>query len=398
MVMDRVLKIGCISSYVPKKCGVATFSRDLLGGIKDNNDKSRFFIAAAEHANESYNYGKEIVAVLKSNNDKTYLKARDKLNKLDVDVVLLQHEFGLFGGRFTSFTKDGIQASYPTGDLIFNILDDLNSPLITTFHTVISKPDSLRKAVIERIANASKSVVTMTESSKKVLAEDYNVPESKIVVIPHGTPKIVEQERSIVLKELGLSKDNFYLVMSGLLGPNKGIDLAIKAMPEILAKHPEVRLIVIGQTHPDILAVEGNKYIDGLIKLSKSLKISHAVTFIDKYVATPELSKYLLITDIYLTPHRDPEQAASGTLAYAIGNGLITVSSPYRYAQEMLAGKRGFLVPFENYPAIAKTVNNLISNKGLRERTKKLIKPYADMMSWTAVGKAYLKIINDNIY
>ena len=392
--MDRVLRVGCISSYVPKKCGVATFSRDLLSGIKDNCKEGRFFIAAAEHAKETYDYDEEVLAVLKTDDPKTYLDASTRFNTLYLDVVLLQHEFGLYGGTFTSFTKDNVKTSYPTGDLIFEVLDNLTSPIITTLHTVISKPDPVRKAVIERIAKASVSIVTMTQSSKVILHTNYNIPESKIVVIPHGTPTIIKQNRETVLDELGLSKDCFYLVMSGLLGPNKGVDLAIKAMPELLKHHPEVRLIIIGQTHPQILAAQGNSYIDSLIELCKSLEINHAVSFINKYVTTPELSKYLLITDIYLTPHRDPEQAASGTLAYAIGNGLITVSTPYRYAQEMLAENRGFLVPFENHVAISQTVNQLISDVGLRKRTKKLILPYSDLMSWTAVGKAYLKLIN----
>jgi glycosyltransferase involved in cell wall biosynthesis len=397
MTMGRDIRIGCISSFVPKKCGIATFSRDLLNGIKNNEKDVSFFIAAAEHANETYNYTKDVVAVLKSDDKKTYLEASARLNALDLDVILLQHEFGLFGGKFTSYIKDDVLSRFPTGDLIFSVLNNLKRPIITTLHTVIANPDPERKAVINRIGAVSTSVVTMTQSSKAMLRDEYTVPEAKITVIPHGTPQIVNQSKDSVLDELGLSKNHFYLVMSGLLGPNKGIDLVIKALPNILKKNPEVRLIVIGQTHPNILAVQGNSFIDSLIQLAKTLKVEYAVTFINQYVSTPELSMYLLIADIYLTPHRDPEQAASGTLAYAIGNGLIAVSTPYRYAREMLSNKRGFLVPFENYAAIAKTVNQLIANESLRKSTKKLIKPYANSMSWPAVGEAYLKIIHANI-
>ena len=396
-VMGRDLRIGCISTYVPKKCGIATFSRDLLSGIKDNDAGVSFYIAAAEHARETYDYDRGVVAVLKADVAKTYLEAAAKLNALNLDAILLQHEFGIYGGNLTSFIKNNVMASYPTGDLIFSTLDNLSSPIITTLHTVIAKPDPARKAVIDRIAKLSLSVVTMTQSSKVILHKDYNIPESKVIVIPHGTPTIVKESRSKVLDELGLSKENFYLVMSGLIGPNKGIDLAILAMPEILKKHPEVRLIVIGQTHPDILAVQGNNYINGLNKLAKSLRVDYAVSFINKYVSTSELSKYLLITDIYLTPHRDPEQSASGTLAYAVGNGLIAISTPYRYAKEILASNRGFLVPFENHAAISRTVNRVITNVELRQRTKRLLKPYVKAMSWNAVGKSYLKIINAKV-
>lgn len=392
--MTNSLRLGCISSYVPKKCGIATFSRDLLKGIKDNDKTARLFVAAAENTSAIYQYNQEVITVLKSNNPKSYIRSAAKLNSQHLNAVLLQHEFGLFGGQFTSFIKDGMGYSYPTGKYILELLDSLSAPLITTFHTVISEPDAVRKAVIKKIAKQSVAIITMTEDSKSILCRDYNIGTNKISVIPHGTPKLVRRNRATILRELGLSKDNFYMVMSGLLGPNKGVDLAIKAMPNILKKHPNVRLVVIGQTHPDIFASLGKAYMNSLTNLAKKVNVAHAVNFVDKYVKTSELSKYLAITDIYLTPHRDPEQAASGTLAYAIGNGLITISTPYRYALELLADKRGFLVPFEDYDAIAKAVNRLISRPYLRKRTKALLKPYAQTMSWEAVGESYLKLIN----
>ena len=392
--MANSLRLGCVSSYVPKKCGIATFSRDLLEGIKDNDNNVKLFIAAAENTSATYKYNNEVISTLKSNNPKSYVRAASKLNSLHLSAVLLQHEFGLFGGQFTSYVKDGMGYSYPTGKYIFELLDTLSAPLITTFHTVISEPDPVRKAVIKKIAKQSAAIITMTEDSKAILCRDYNIGASKISIIPHGTPKLIRKNRATILKELGLGKDNFYMVMSGLLGPNKGVDLAIKAMPDILKRNPHVRLVVIGQTHPDIFASLGKAYMSSLTKLAKKLNVNHAVSFVDKYVKTSELSKYLAITDIYLTPHRDPEQAASGTLAYAIGNGLITISTPYRYALELLANKRGFLVPFEDYVSISKTVNRLISRPYLRKRTKMLLKPYGQTMSWEAVSRSYLDLIN----
>jgi glycosyltransferase involved in cell wall biosynthesis len=392
--MTNSLRLGCISSYVPKKCGIATFSRDLLKGIKDNDKTVGLFVAAAENTSATYQYNQEVIAVLKSNDTKSYSTAATKLNAKNLSAVLLQHEFGLFGGEFTSFIKDGMGYSYPSGKQIFDVLNKLEAPLITTFHTVIAQPDPVRKAVIKKIAKKSVAIVTMSDDSKVILCQDYNIPERKISIIPHGTPRLIRQNRATILKEFGLSKNNFYMVMSGLLGPNKGVDLAIKAMPNILKKHPSVRLIIIGQTHPDIFASLGKAYMSSLTNLAKKLNVSHAVNFVDKYVKTSELSKYLAITDIYLTPHRDPEQAASGTLAYAVGNDLITISTPYRYALELLASKRGFLVPFEDYEAIAKTVSRLISRPNLRKRTKALLKPYGQTMSWEAVSESYLKLIN----
>src|ERR1035438_5216712 len=293
--MANTLRLGCVSSYVPKKCGVATFSRDLLEGIKDDDKTVKSFVAAAENTRATYKYNNEVITVLKSDNPKSYVLASAKLNSLQLSAVLLQHEFGLFGGQFTSFIKDGMGYSYPTGKYIFELLDNLKAPLITTFHTVISKPDPVRKAVIKKIAKQSVAIITMTEDSKTILCRDYNIRENKISIIPHGTPKLIHRNRATILKELGLSKDNFYMVMSGLLGPNKGVDLAIRAMPNILKKHPNVRLVIIGQTHPDIFAVLGKSYMSSLTNLAKKLNVSHAVNFVDKYVKTSELSKYLAI-------------------------------------------------------------------------------------------------------
>jgi len=237
----------------------------------------------------------------------------------------------------------------------------------------------------------------MSQDSKRILCADYQIPESKIVVIPHGVPNKVVKSRPNILKDLNLDVKNFYLVITGLISANKGIDLVIKALPKILDKHPNARLLVVGQTHPQVLAIDGESYRQDLMSTAKKLKVRSAITFINKYLETEDLMEYISAADIYLTPHRDPEQSASGTLAYAVGTDRLTISTPYRYAQELLGRGRGFLVPFEDPVSIAYTVNRLIDDTDLQEKTRKNLKAYGSKMAWPVVGKSYLKIIEDYI-
>lgn len=393
--MPSNLRLGFIGSYVPKKCGIATFSRDLMQGIQQNYPKTEIFVSAAEETNASYNYDKTVVATLKTDSKKSYREAAKIFNKLNLDAVMLQHEFGLFGGEWTKFKHDGVKHTAPTGDNIFELINNIHAPIITTLHTVLPYPDPVRKEITRKIDDRSVMLVTMTQDSKRILCADYQIPENKIVVIPHGVPKQPRKNRSELLKGLNLSEKNFYLVTTGLISANKGIDLVIQALPNIIEKHPNVRLLVIGQTHPQIIASEGERYRESLIKIASRLKIQPAVIFINKYLETKELMQYLAAADIYLTPHRDPEQSASGTLAYAVGTGLLIISTPYRYAQELLANNRGFLVPFEDSVSIADSVNRLIYDTTLQKKTRESLKSYGSKMAWPSVARAYLKLIED---
>lgn len=395
--MPSNLLLGFIGSYVPKKCGIATFSRDLMRGIRQSYPKTEFFVAAAEEVNATYEYDQSVVSILKKNSKKSFRDGATIFNKLHLDAVILQHEFGLFGGMWTKFEQGGVKHNDPTGDNIFEIINNLQAPIITTLHTVLPYPDPVRKEVTRKVADRSVILVTMTQDSKRILCADYQLPENKIVVIPHGVPKQPHKSHSKLRKDLKLSEKNFYLVISGLISANKGIDLVIRALPKIIKKHPNVRLLVIGQTHPQVIANEGEGYRKSLMKIASKLKVQSAITFINEYLETDELMQYLEVADIYLTPHRDPEQSASGTLAYAVGTGLLTISTPYRYAQELLANNRGFLVPFEDSVSITDTVNRLIYDTALRKKTKESLKSYGSKMAWPTVASAYIKLIEDYV-
>lgn len=388
----RKLRVGLISSYVPKKCGIATHSRDLIEAMKRHKDFELGLIAA-EDVKDSIPYENQVIAVIKKDNLDSYKKAAKAMNEWKPDVVLLAHEFGLFGGSMLDIKHKGKVLRVPTGDYVLTLINALSAPIITTFHTVLPEPDKVRRDVVRSISERSSKLVTMTKDGQSTLNFFYGIDNDHIVVIPHGVPQPTQGDKKIILKELGLDSNRFYLLITGLIGPNKGIKSVIKALPKIIKHHPEVMLLVVGQTHPSILASVGEKYRENLISLAQKLGVCDHVQFVNEYLPTNKLVDYLTIADIYLTIHGDPEQAASGTLAYALGCGLASISTPYRYAKEVLANGCGFLVPFDSSSDITKQVNILIEDCALLRQTKEKAAQAGDSMCWGKVGDAYTRLV-----
>ena len=388
------LRIGLISSYVPKKCGIATHSRDLVEAMYYSNAAGfNWRLIAAEDAKDSYSYGDRAIATLKKDNLASYEAAAKAMNEWQPDAILLAHEFGLYGGNWVDFNHHGIDRHDPTGDYLLTLINSLTAPIITTLHTVLPEPDDVRRGVMRSISERSAKLVTMTEDAQHTLNFYYDIDEKHIAVIPHGVPQPVQRDKKLIIKELELDSNKFYLLITGLIGPNKGIDLVIKALPEIIKLHPEVTLLVVGQTHPDILASVGEIYRESLISLANELSVIDHVQFVNEYLPTDKLVDYMTIADIYLTIHNDPEQSASGTLAYALGCGLASISTPYRYAKEVLADGRGFLVPFDSPSAIVDQVNALVENKTLQQQTKEKAAAFGKTMSWAKVGESYMSLL-----
>jgi glycosyltransferase involved in cell wall biosynthesis len=388
----RKLRVGLISSYVPKKCGIATHSRDLVESMNRYGDFDLRLIAA-EDVNDNFSYDKRLLAVIKKDNLESYKRAAKAMNKWEPDIVLLAHEYGLFGGRWLDISHHGKSLHVPTGDHILTLIDLLKAPVITTFHTVIPEPDEFRRDIVRAISKRSAKIVTMTKDAQSTLSFFYNIDKKHVAVIPHGVPHPIKRNKKLILKELSLDNNRFYLLITGLIGPNKGISLVIRALPEIIKHHPEVILLVVGQTHPGILETAGEEYRENLINLATDLGVCDYVQFVNEYLPTDKLVDYLTIADIYLTIHSDPEQAASGTLAYALGCGLASISTPYRYAKEVLADGCGFLVPFDSSEAIAKQVNILVKDSELLEKTKKKAGLVGRSMCWEKVGDKYMHLI-----
>lgn len=392
----KKIRIGLIGSYVPKKCGIATYGRDLIEAICDQEDFD-WRLIAAEDANDQYSYNDRDLAILKKDSLLSYEIAAEKMNEWQPDVILLQHEFGLYGGNWVDIEDKGEQRHDPTGDYVLTLIDKLNAPIITTLHTTIPDPDDIRRDVLRSISRRSSKIVTMTEDAQHTLSYFYDIEERQVAVIPHGVPRPVKRDREKVCRELDLDSSRFYLLITGLIGHNKGIDIVIKALPEIIKRHPEVMLLIVGQTHPGILAIEGEAYREKMVNLANELGVSKYLRFVNEYLPTDKLVDYYMIADIYLTIHSDPEQSASGTLAYALGCGIVAISTPYRYAKEVLADGRGFLVPFNNPKAIVDQVNILIDNPELRRLTREKAVAFGKSMSWEKVGGTYIDLFKDII-
>lgn len=388
----KKIRIGLISSYVPKKCGIATHSRDLIEAMNRHDDFD-WRVIAAEDAKDSFTYGKRLMSVIKKDNPESYKTAAKVMNAWKPDVVLLAHEYGLFGGKWADINNQGQNLHVPSGDYVLTLLNELEAPIITTFHTVIPEPDDLRRDVIRAIDKRSAKLVTMTKDAQSTLNFFYGINKNHVAVIPHGVPQPVQRDKKLIRKELSLDKNRFYLLITGLIGPNKGVRFVIKALPEIIKKHPDVTLLVVGQTHPSILETVGEEYRDNLNKMASDLGVCDHIQFVNEYLPTDKLVDYMTIADVYLTIHGDPEQAASGTLAYALGCGLAAISTPYRYAKEVLADGCGFLVPFDSPEAIAKQINNLIEDTVLLAETKKKAGARGNSMCWNKVGNDYMNLV-----
>ena len=393
-MIKKSIRVGLISSYVPKKCGIATYSRDLIEAMAQHEGFD-WRLIGAEDALDSHSYGDRLIAVIKKDSLASYKTAAKAMNDWHPDVVLLGHEYGLYGGNWVDIIHNGEKQHNPTGDYILTLINALSAPVITTLHTVLPEPDAIRRDVMRSISERSSKIVAMTNDAKETLKFYYDIGEKQIAVIPHGVPQPVHRDKKIVLNELALDSSRFYLLITGLIGPNKGIDLVVKALPNIIKRHPEVVLLVVGQTHPGIIATEGEVYRESLVTLANKLGVSKSLQFVDEYLPLEKLVDYFTIADIYLTIHKDPEQAASGTLAYALGCGLASISTPYRYAKEVLANGCGFLVPFDSPPAIVKQINTLMENKLLLQQTREKAAVLGRSMSWEKVGNAYLKLLRD---
>jgi glycosyltransferase involved in cell wall biosynthesis len=393
-LLSTPLRVAWISSFVPKRCGIATFSRDLIEGIELADPTIQINIAAAESGSDELTYGPRVVTTTLATSQTSFVQAGRMLASTDPDVIVLQHEFGLYGGNRTNFTRDGKTYRYPTGDNIFNLLDSIPAPLITTLHTVLDQPDDERHETIRRISERSKVVVTMTADAKQLLVDQYDIDPNHIAVIAHGVPSVPPIQSKLAKKRLGIPTDEPIMMITGLIGSNKGIDIAIKALPEILKIQPRLKLYVCGQTHPEILTHSGEAYRESLVELAKDLGVEKSLVFVNHYLPLDELVEYLQAADLYLTLHGDPEQAASGTLAYALGAGLVAISTPYRYAKEVLGEGRGFLVPFDDDRALSETVIKLMSDKKLFEATREAALNYGASMSWPIVGRDYVELMH----
>lgn len=377
---EALKSIVFIGNYLPRQCGIATFTTHLLESIALNvPDKSCSAIAMNDRP-EGYAYPPEVQLEIHQNQLNDYSVAADLCNLNQVDVICLEHEYGIFGGK--------------RGGFIIELLRDLKMPVVTTLHTILKEPNTQDRHILLQLAELSDRLVVMSERSVEMLRDIYQVPEEKIVLIHHGIPDVPFVEADAYKDKLGVAGKKILLTF-GLLSPGKGIEVAIDALPEIVKAHPQVIYMVVGATHPHLKAEHGEDYRNGLHLRAKELGVSDHVVFHDSFVADDDLLEFIGAADIYVTPYLNEAQIISGTLAYALGMGKAVVSTPYWHAEELLADGRGRLVPFRDQAALAREVIDLLDHPDECRAIQERAYEYGRKMIWSDVGRRYLDTFAD---
>jgi len=368
-------RIAFIGNYLPRECGIATFTTDLCTALAAEYGEGRLFAIPVNDPDSSYEYPEQVRLELTQEDLASYERAADFLNFNGNDLVCLQHEYGIYGGS--------------AGRYILALLRRLKMPLVTTLHTVLREPDASQRIVLEEIAQLSDRLVVMSELAAQLLREVYAVPSGKIDVIPHGVPDLPFMDPNYFKDRFG-TEGKSVLLTFGLLSPNKGIENVIRALPAILAKHPNVVYIVSGVTHPHIRRREGERYREGLQALAGQLGVASHLILNNRFVSAEELVEHVGAADIYITPYRHEAQVVSGTLAIALGAGKAIISTPYWHAKELLAEKRGVIVPFDHPDAIAAAVLALLENDAERHSMRKRAYLHSRGTTWPKTARAYM--------
>lgn len=373
-------KIVLVGNHVPRQCGIATFTADLLASLTEEQVAEECWAVVMNDVPEGYRYPSQVRFEINQRVLQEYRLAADFLNMNRVDVVCLQHEYGIFGGE--------------NGSSILELLANLRMPIVTTCHTVLQAPSPGQMAVTKRIATLSDRMVVMSWKAVKILREVYGVPREKIVMIPHGIPDVPFVDPNYYKDQYGVEGKKVILTF-GLLGPGKGIETMIEALPHVIKEHPEVVYIVLGATHPNLLKEQGEAYRFGLQRQARALGVSDHVIFHNRFVDLKELCDFLGAADIYVTPYLNREQIVSGTLAYAMGSGKATVSTPYWYAEEMLADGRGIITPFRDAHALAGHINYLLERETERHAIRKRAYTFCRTMVWKEAARRYLEVFSE---
>ena len=374
-------RIVFVTSNLPRRCGIATFSADLMAAVKASDARVRCRVAAIDEPIEVRPYGREVRWRIRQGDANNYRAAAEAINRSNADIVNVQHEFGLYG----TWT-DGVY-----DDHLRPLLEALRKPVVTTLHTVPPDPTPSMREAIRSAIRLSDATVVMAHAAERILAGKYGIAEAPIV-IPHGMPAIHPHGRVRMKEKLGVSGRTIISTF-GLVDPRKGLEFMIKAMPAIVAGHPSALYVVAGQTHPELRRRDGEIYRNELVATVKRLGLENNVSFIDEYMAQRDIIELLLASDVYVTPYLDPQQITSGTLAYALGAGKAIVSTAYVHAIEALGDDRGILVPFRDSAALAAAVNSLLERPDRKQSLERASYEYASDMSWPRTGEHWLAVI-----
>jgi glycosyltransferase involved in cell wall biosynthesis len=369
-------RIAFLADYLPRLCGIATFTHDLCESVAAAAPEADCFVGAVNDRAEGYDYPQRVRFEFLEKDLDSYRRAADFLNFNNADILCVQHEFGIYGG--------------PAGSHLLALLKEVRMPVVTTLHTILRDPNPSQRQVMLELAQRSDRLVVMAQKGAEILRDTYRVSDSKIDIIPHGIPDMPFVDSSFYKPQFGV-EGRKVLFTFGLLGPGKGIEHVIEALPEIVRRHPNVVYLVLGATHPQLVAREGERYRLTLERLADDRGVKDHVIFYNRFVSSEDLREFIGATDIYLTPYLNEAQVTSGTLAYVFGAGKAVVSTPYWHAQELLANGRGSLVPFRDPAAIATAVNDLLSDPQKLEKIQFDAYAMGREMIWSATASRYLE-------
>ncbi len=377
---EGINSVAVIGNYLPRRCGIATFTTDLVEALSIEAPDINCRAVVMNDKPEGYPYPEKVRFEINQNKLTDYNVASEFLNISQIDIVCVQHEYGIFGG--------------PAGSHILKLLANLRMPVVTTLHTVLKDPAPEYREVMRKLCDLSDKLIVMSWKAFDFLKDIYAVPEEKIAFIHHGIPDTPFIDPNFYKDQFGVEGKKVLLTF-GLLSPNKGIENVLQALPSVIRKHPDVTYIVLGATHPNILKAHGEEYRISLQQLVRKLNISDHVIFQNRFVELKELCEFLGTADIYITPYLEEAQITSGTLAYAMGTGKAVISTPYWYATEMLAEGRGIIVPFKNPDAVAEQIVYLLDNDVNRHTIRKKAYTFCRDAIWKEVSRKYLEVFSE---
>ncbi|MBU1319369.1 MAG: glycosyltransferase family 4 protein [candidate division Zixibacteria bacterium] len=377
---DGVGSVAVIGNYLPRQCGIATFTTDLVEALSAEAPDINCWAVAMNDKPEGYAYPGKVRFVINQNRLADYGVASEFLNIGQTGIVCVQHEYGIFGG--------------PAGSHLLKLLGELRMPIVTTLHTVLKDPLPEYREVMNKLAELSDKLIVMSQKACDFLRDVYAVPEAKIAFIHHGIPDMPFIDPNFYKDKFGVEGKKVLLTF-GLLSPNKGVEYVLQALPAVIKEHPDITYIILGATHPHIIKEHGEEYRISLQQLVRKLNISDHVIFHNRFVALKELCEFLGAADIYVTPYLEECQITSGTLAYAMGTGKAVISTPYWYATEMLADGRGIIVPFKSPGAIADNINDLLDNDANLHTMRKRAYVFCREATWKEVSRRYLEVFSE---
>lgn len=375
------MKIALVSTYRPRQCGIGYFAKNLFDSLRAGNiGHTESFVVAINDPESEYAYPPEVRYIIHQDNHDTYLKAAEFINRSGVDMCVVQHEYGIFGGQ--------------NGVYILSLLHSLEIPIVTTLHTILKKPSYNELYIVREINKLSQRIVVMAQKAVELLQDVYTLSSDKISVIHHGVPDI-RYDRASVRRELGFA-DKKLLLTFGFIGRNKGIETVISALPSVVARHPDVVYLVLGKTHPNVIKHAGEEYRLFLHRLVKKLNLEAHVLFINEYTSQEDLSKYLIASDIYITPYLNEVQITSGTLSYALGVGSAVVSTPYWHATELLSDGRGTLVDFADPEGLSQTLIDLFDQPEKLQQMRSKATEFGRTITWPKIGGIYHSLFQEH--